>query len=237
MTSDTTASFTTPRDDDLGCRHVKNETGLSASVLPNGALFALEHKGERGRIMLNQVLGSPIHGGIGRLYLRVGGEAPLVVEMVGPEARFRLGADTDRFVWEGETDAVQHRVTLWLAPASNIWLWHVEITHRGRTGITCDALLVQDLGLGDRGFLANNEAYVSQYIDHHVAEDKATGAVIMSRQNLAQNGRWPWVMHGCLNGTAGFATDALQLFGPRYRDQGTIEFPFGKALPSQKAPA
>ena len=30
-------------------------------------------------------------------------------------------------------------------------------------------MLLQDIGLGERGFLMNNEAYASQYIDHHVA--------------------------------------------------------------------
>ena len=42
----------------------------------------------------------------------------------------------------------------------------------------------------------------------------------MSRQNLAQGGGHPWVAHGCLDGAAGFATDAMQLFGPAYRDDG-----------------
>ncbi len=234
MTSDATASFSTPRESDLGCRQIKNRTGLSASVLPNGALFALEHEGERGRIMLNQILGSPLHGGIGRIYLRVGGDAPRIVEIVGPEARFRFGADADRFLWEGETDGITHRLTLWLAEASNVWLWHVEVADKKKSETTCDILFVQDLGLGDRGFIANNEAYVSQYIDHHVAEDKVLGPVMMSRQNLAQGGRWPWVMQGCLDGAAAFATDALQLFGPHYRDEGIIDLPQGRDLPSQR---
>jgi len=226
-----TASFTTPRDSDLQCRQVNNKTGLSASVLPNGALFVLEHQSECGRIMLNQVPGSPVHGGIGRLYLRVGGDRPRIIEIVGPEARFRFGADSDRFVWEGAADGLRHRVTFWLAPESNAWLWHVEIANEGKSGIACDVLLIQDLGLGDRGFVANNEAYVSQYIDHHVARDATLGPVIMSRQNLAQGGRWPWVMQGCLDGAVAFATDALQVFGPFYRDRSDIDLPFGKDLP------
>ena len=36
----------------------------------------------------------------------------------------------------------------------------------------------------------------------------------MSRQNLAQGGAHPWVAHGCLDGAAGFATDAMQLLRP-----------------------
>lgn len=233
MTSDATASFSTPRESDLGCRRISNKTGLSARVLPNGALFALEHEGERGRITLNQVPGSPVHGGIGRIYVRIGGDVPRIVEIVGPEARCRLGAAADRFLWEGKTEGIGHRVTLWLAEASNVWLWHVEVTPESKGELACDIVFVQDLGLGDQGFIANNEAYVSQYIDHHVVGDKTMGPVIMSRQNLAQGGRWPWVMQGCLDGAAAFATDALQLFGPRYRDEGIIDLLPGQDLPSR----
>ena len=47
--------------------------------------------------------------------------------------------------------------------------------------------------------------------------------MVLSRQNLAQGGRHPWVAHGCLEGAAGFATDALQLLGPAYRDTGELD--------------
>ena len=69
----------------------------------------------------------------------------------------------------------------------------------------------------------NNEAYASQYIDHHVARHPRCGPVVMSRQNLAQSGAHPWVAHGCLDGAAGFATDAMQLLGPGYRDADGID--------------
>ena len=55
--------------------------------------------------MINQSLGSPIAGGMGRLYLRTGGPEPMILPVVGPEARCRVGAADDRFVWEGETSA------------------------------------------------------------------------------------------------------------------------------------
>src|SRR5262249_10881249 len=95
-------------------------------------------------------------------------------------------------------------------------------------------VLVQDIGLGGRGFLMNNEAYVSQYIDHHIADHARCGPVIMSRQNQAQGGRYPWMVHGCLDGATGFATDAMQIFGPAYRDAAEIDHPFGVGLPSRR---
>ncbi len=232
---------TAPRDDDLDLRLIANAAGLAITVLPTGSLFAIEHQHERSRIMLNQVLGSPLDGGIGRLYLRIGGPEPRIVR-IGPGGRGRfglggsgpLGAAGDRIVWEGESFGLQHRVTLWLHARSTVWLWHLELANRGAVELPCDAILVQDLGLGGRGFLMNNEAYVSQYIDHHIAADPQLGPVVMSRQNQAQDGRHPWLALGCLDGTAAFATDALQLFGPAYRDADSIRYAPGTDLPSRR---
>jgi cellobiose phosphorylase len=234
MTSTGTRTCTTPRDGDLGLRRIANEVGLSVSVLPNGCVFAIEHQHAGGRIMLNQVLGSPIGGGIARLCLRIGGSQPLVAEVVGPGANVRFGAGTDRFVWEGDAGGLRHRVTLWLPPQRKIWLWHLDVSNASDSALPCDAVLIQDLGLGDRGFLMNNEAYVSQYIDHHVADDPRLGPVIMSRQNQAQGGGHPWVAIGCLSGAAGFATDAMQLFGPAYRDGDMIACGAGADLPNRR---
>src|ERR1700730_7118616 len=101
-------SWTTPRDDNLGLHRIENRAGLSISVLPNGCIFALEHLREDATTMINQLLGSPIDGGIARLYLRIGGAAP--VAAAGPGAKGRFGAADDRFVWEEETHGLRHRV-------------------------------------------------------------------------------------------------------------------------------
>src|SRR5688572_29637272 len=158
-------SWTTPRDRDLGLKRI-GVAGLTASVLPNGSLFALEHESGGVRIMINQVLGSQISGGIARFYLRIGGAQARIARMTGSDAGVRFGAAEDRIVWMGEAEGLEHRATLWLAPDSAVWLWRIEIVNRRQVDIECDAILIQDLGLGERGFLMNNEAYASQYIDH-----------------------------------------------------------------------
>ena len=216
-------TFETPRESDLGLRRIANASGLSISVLPNGCVFAIEHRHERGRTLINQIQGSPLDGGIGRLCLRVGAPEAAVVEAVGPGAKVSLAAADDRFTWEGATPGVRHSVSLWLHPQQNLWLWRVRVANVHAQPLACDAILVQDIGLGDRGFVMNNEAYASQYIDHHVARHARCGPVVMSRQNLAQGSGHPWVAHGCLDGAAGFATDAMQLLGPPYRDAGRID--------------
>jgi cellobiose phosphorylase len=234
MTRTGVRTYNTPRDSDLGLRCLENAAGLSISALPNGCIFATEHETTRGRTMLNQVLGSPVDGSIARIYIRTGGPTALVTQVLGPSAKIQFGAGEDRFVWAGESAGVRHRLTLWLHPRDNIWLWHLDICNERDDELWGDAVLVQDIGLGQRAFLMNNEAYASQYIDHHVSLDARLGPVVMSRQNLAQHGRHPWVLHGCLDGAAGFATDAMQFFGPAYRDAGSIGCDHGDDLPNQR---
>lgn len=234
MTRPAARTFHTPREDDLGSRRITNQAGVSISVLSNGCIFAIEHQNERGRTMINQVLGSPLEGGIARLYLRTGAPEAGITQTVGPGAKVRFGAGSDRFAWDGETKGVRHRAILWLHPQHNIWLWRLEVANARDVALPCDAILVQDVGLGGRGFLMNNEAYASQYLDHHVVEHPRFGAVVMSRQNLAQDGKHPWVAHGCLDGAASFATDARQLLGPEYRDAGDINLDIGTNLPAER---
>lgn len=232
-----TTRLTTPRPGDLGLRRIRNESGLEITLLPNGGLFALEHAQQDrpdGRIMINQVLGSPIAGAMGGLWLRVGGSEPLTFPIAGARARGRIGAAERCFVWEGEAADLRHRVDLRLDPRLSLWCWHVEVTNTAAATISCDSILIQDLGLGERGFLMNNEAYASQYLDHFIARHARLGSVVMTRQNLAQNGRHPWVAHGCLPAAVGFATDFRQLLGPPYRDADELRIPFGTRLPSQR---
>ncbi|MBV9703373.1 MAG: cellobiose phosphorylase [Methylobacteriaceae bacterium] len=227
-----TEIMTTPRHVDLGLKRIANTAGFSISLLPSGAIFAMEHTEGSRRIMINQSLASTIAGGMGRLYLRIGGHEPKIVPVIGPEAKCRVGSADDRVVWEGHTSGIGHRVSLWLHPGQNVWLWRVEIVNEGGQELPCDAVLLQDLGLGDQGFLMNSEAYASQYLDHYIARHPRVNYVLMGRQNLSQGGAYPWIAHGCLEGSVGFATDFRQLMGAAYRDAEQFDHPFDASLPS-----
>ena len=226
--------ITTPRDADLGLATITNAAGLTISVLPNGSLFSIEHRGERSRTMINQILGQPLLGGIGRILLRIGAPEPFLVEIVGPRANVRFGADTDAMVWDGSAGPVHHRVTLSLHPTEPAWLWRIDLFGARTEPVPCDVIVVQDVGLGDRGFVMGSEAYVSQYVDHHIAEHPDHGFVVMSRQAQAQGGRYPWLAQGIVEGAGAYATDAMQLLGPLYRQTGTIGLAFGQALPAER---
>jgi cellobiose phosphorylase len=227
-------SWCLPRESDLDLHRIGNNAGLDVCVHPNGALFAITHRIENETILVNQILASPLDGGIGRILLRSGEPNCATIEAVGARANVRFGVGAGRMVWEGVTSGIRHRVTLRLLAHATAWLWRVEATNQSGTALPLDAILAQDLGLGLPDFVSNNEAYASQYIDHHIASHALYGPVVMSRQNLAQSGRHPWVAHGCLDGARGFATDALQLFGPAHRDAAAIRLVFGTPLCSRR---
>ncbi|MFC0283772.1 cellobiose phosphorylase [Camelimonas abortus] len=209
--------------------------GIAAGVLPNGAVCWLAHEPAdgQGAVMISQVAGSGLAWGIGRLVLRVGGEdAP--ADLLGPGFDGVFAAAGDCAVWEGRAPRdLAWRLTLRLHAHAPLWTWRLELRNHGAAVARADVLFIQDLGLGDRGFLMNNEAYASQYIDHTVVRDGDRGPVILSRQALDQGGRRPWAAHGGLTPVAGYATDAADVFGPAFRGAGTLATRFGAPLPSR----
>jgi len=227
-----TRILSTPRVDDLGLWPLRNRCGFQISLLPNGAVFSMEHVAESCRVMVNRCFGSSIAGSMGRLYVRCGGPGAQVVPVAGAPSRCFTASTAEHFLWQGERNGVVHEVTLRLHPDRHLWLWRVAVRNDTGGGLACDAVLIQDLGLGDPGFLMNNEAYASQYLDHYVGQHPQLGAVLMGRQNLAQSGRYPWVAHGCLEGAHGYATDFCQLMGPAWRDADDFNIPFGTRLAS-----
>ncbi|MFO1039406.1 MAG: hypothetical protein U1E45_21380 [Geminicoccaceae bacterium] len=210
-----TIHFTTPRDADLGLHRLKSESGIAVEVLPGGQLFAITHADHCGSVMINQILGSTLAAGIGRILLWVDGET---ATLVGQGARGRFAAGEKSVRWADRIGPVEAEVRLWPDPALKSWYWRIEVTNRSSTPVGVDAVLLQDLGLAVRGGLMNNEAFASQYTDQHIETDSRLGHVVMSRQALPQDRRNPWVAHGCLEGARSFATDGLQLFGPAFRE-------------------
>lgn len=230
MTGGKPQTLTLPLEAELGLRRLTSSSGVEIAVQPNGCVHAIEHVFAGERTLINQVFGSPLGSGIGRILLRPGdGRTPS--EIVGPNAKLEVGGAADRFVWAGETGGVRHRVLLWLHPEAPLWLWRVELLNRSAEPVNADLIFMQDLGLGARSLVLSNEAYASQYIDHAVSSHPSFGPVIMSRQNMPQSGRNPWVAHGCIDGAASFATDASQLFGPEFRLAGEDSEGFGSDLP------
>jgi 1,2-beta-oligoglucan phosphorylase len=193
---------------------LRSPAGVAIEILANGSILAIRH----GSVLVNQVLGSPVEGGLGNLYLRRRTRAGMAaVPLLGPASASRLRTSADAAAWEGSFDGVGYACTLRLAPGQPSWFWTVELENRRRRAVSVDAVLAQDLGIADEGAVRASELYTSQYIDHTVLEDPELGSLLCSRQNLPQGDAFPWIMHGCLDGAAGFLTDGVQFYGLEYK--------------------
>ncbi len=192
---------------------LKNERGLVFQLLDNGAVHAIRH----GEILVNQVLGSPVEGGLGNIYLRTHRAGRVAwAPLLGP-AGGRLRTTADAACWEGTHDGLRYSCTLRLAARRSDWFWTIRIVNNASRPRSVDAVLAQDLGLAQEAAVRSSELYTSQYIDHTILEDAHFGYLVCSRQNLSQGGTHPWLMHGCLGGSVGFLTDGFQLYGLDYK--------------------
>ncbi|MEM7626227.1 MAG: cellobiose phosphorylase [Planctomycetota bacterium] len=208
--------FTTLTESEFPQRVVENAAGVRAVVLANGSLSTLSV----GPTLVNLFVGPPIGRGATQLWLRQHRDGRIVDAVNG------LGnAVTERGVierglrWAGSFAETRYEIDLVLHPEEAAWAWSVRWFADGREAAAggYDAVLVQDLGLAGRGQVQNNEAYTSQYVDHRVLEHATFGPVLAARQNLAQDGRHPALLHACLPGAAGGLTDGFDFFGPSHR--------------------
>ncbi|MEO1782804.1 GH36-type glycosyl hydrolase domain-containing protein [Enterococcus diestrammenae] len=182
---------------------------LKATFLSSGDLYLLE---ANEAIMINQLNGNPLDGSLNQLYLREYTDTGLqVTPLIGSNAASRFSHTETALYWQGKAGNISYQVQFSLG-ADNTWFWSVNLSGQGET---VDLLVGQDLGNAAAGAVQSNEAYVSQYIDHHVLEVEG-GYHIVSRQNQPQAGKFPVVQMGLLQGAIGYATDGYQFFGKAY---------------------
>ncbi len=193
---------------------LRNRAGLAIDLLDNGSVFALRH----GEVLINQVLGSPIEGGLGNIYVRTRTRAGISsFPLLGPASPSHFWGSSEGAAWQGSVDGLDYSCTLRLAPRQPTWFWTVRLTNTTGRRLSLDAVLAQDLGIAHEAAVRSSELYTSQYIDHTILEDDDLGFLICSRQNLPQDGAFPWILHGCLDGAVGFLTDGFQFYGLAYK--------------------
>jgi cellobiose phosphorylase len=212
---------------------LRNEAGLRVALLPNGGL----HSMFAGEVMINQVLSSPLEGGLFRLYLRrhgPDGVDGVPIAGLAPGLRFRL--DHEQAVWRGAWGSLRWVCRLRLHPRRPAWCWNIAVRQEGDGPADIDLLYGQDLGLAEPGAVRNNEAFISQYIDHTILRHPEWGPVVCSRQNLAQGAGQtnPWLVQGGWPGVEGFCTDGYQFFGVAHRETGRPAALTQPALPSRR---
>lgn len=201
---------------------------LRVELLANGTIFAIRH----GDILVNQVLGSPLEGGLGNVFVRcLRQDAVGWFPVLGPASASRFLVSDAGARWDGAVDGIGYECTLRLAPTEATWFWTLELRNETDEPLTLDVVVAQDLGLAAESVVRTSERYTSQYLDHTILDDRALGFLLCTRQGLPHDDHFPWLMHGCLDGAAGYLTDGSQLYGLGYRASGepealaTAEFP------------
>ncbi|WP_130859890.1 GH36-type glycosyl hydrolase domain-containing protein [Gracilibacillus phocaeensis] len=189
---------------------------LNFSFLNSGDIYEITNQS----VLLNQLRGNPIDGSLNQLYLRIHKEDSMTFyPLLGIEANPSVSYGTNLVRWTGSVEGITYQVSFILTD-ENIWFWDVKLNGNGQE---VDLIYGQDVGLADKGAVLNNEAYVSQYIDHHIFEEEESGYVVCSRQNQTQSTGHPYLQQGSLTKTVGFSTDGFQFFGKRYKETNQPE--------------
>jgi cellobiose phosphorylase len=190
-------------------QRLASRSGLSVEINANGSI----RRFDCGSVSIGLFLGNEIEGGPANLYLRRHTHTVEWTPLLGPSSPTRFQpADTDgRLVGTGSWLGIQYIITLVLAQDANAWFWHVRLDNPTSNEYHLDLTYAQDVALASYGGVRLNEFYVSQYVDHTPLTDAERGVVLASRQNLAVDGRNPWLLIGSLRKGESFATDALQL--------------------------
>lgn len=199
-----------------GCEYtLGNCDQFSVQLNRNGHVLSAS----AGDIMLTRTLGNPLEGGLGRMFLRVHvGDAVELHPILGSDSvlsTFSCGETAAQ--WSGVVAGCEVELSLQVDVAKAMVLWNVDIKNQTSDVFKVDVVWVQDVGLASRGALLSNEAYTAHYLDESVLEDDRCGPVLSFRQNLAQSGKYPWLMAACLTGAASYATDAFDVYGNGYR--------------------
>jgi CRISPR-associated protein Csx3 len=192
--------------DDFDLVNFSNKAGLKIDFYRNGGT----HRIELDDLMVNQLEGHPMEGGLDRVYLRRHGvEGIEAFSMSGTAAECAFhenGVQWTRAV--GELDV---SVELVLHPELPVLF---RVCHAKNTGMqteVLDWLAGQDLGLAEPAALKSNEAYVCQYLDHRILAHPTAGKTVLSRNNL--HSRHPLAVSFCLQGGRSASTDGYQFFG------------------------
>jgi cellobiose phosphorylase len=210
---------------------ISNSSELSISFFAHGGLFQVNAKG----IMVNQVLGHPIDGSMQNLYLRIKTNNHIsYYPLLGPTANNECSVGSQSATWTGEIESLHYSCSLVLDEKELAWNWNVDINNLSTQDVSCDVIYTQDLGLANEGSVRINEAYCSQYIDHHVF-DTDNGYAIASRQNQKTSEGHTWIIQGSLQKNIGYVTDGFSFYGLSYKETGVPQALLEPRLCSEKS--
>jgi hypothetical protein len=201
---------------------------LTCRFLPGGALYDMTADG----IRLNSYSGTPLDLPVANLYLRRHTEQGIrTLPLLGPSRSVETGENVLRA--RRTDEGVETTLTVKPGKGEELF-WIVDIANHGQENVKMDAVFYFPVGLASDGALLCNESYISQYVDHTILKAKKSGPVLCSRQNLAQNGKHPWLLSTVLSGGYGFLTDGFDFYGLSARKDGAAAACSGEIIGHSK---
>ena len=199
---------------------------VSFSFLQTGDIFKISAE----PILINQLLTNELDGSLNNIYLRIhDGSKTKAYPLLGLRSNSEIHYSDKQIQWNGTVENIRYKVVFTLTE-NDVWFWDIFLEGSGET---VDLIYGQDLGLADQGGVQSNEAYMSQYIDHKVFEDKQQGYIVCSRQNMDQSTGNPYIQQGSLGRIVGYSTDGFQFFGKSYKETNQPEALFQDKLANQ----
>lgn len=174
--------------------------GFSLEINAQGQIYEIR----RDRVQINAYKATSLFPGPFELYLRDKTHHEAYPLFLGAEhlTRFDNG-----FLYDGSALGINYYLSVILLDDFS-YCFRLALVGE-KEGL--DLLFVHDIGLADQGAVSGNELYVSQYVDHHIANNE-WGYVILSRQN--QGKPHPGLAVGSVGlKSVHYATDLSQFYG------------------------
>nr|WP_144925852.1 amylo-alpha-1,6-glucosidase [Paenibacillus bovis] len=199
---------------------------IEFSFLNSGDLKVATHE----HLMINQWIANPLDGSLNNIYLRIhNGNNIDVTPLLGVNSPSTFLQADNQVAWKGEYKGVSYQVTFTLTD-KGIWFWDVKVEG---SDVEIDVVYGQDLAIASIGAVRNNEAYVSQYIDHAIFNDDQRGYIVCSRQNQRQPAGFSYLQQGSLSKIVGYSTDGFQFFGKSYKETNKPEALYNESLANE----
>ena len=165
-------------------------------------------------IMINMFNGTEKEGSLNNIYLRLyKKDLVKAIPLLGVKSNSKIFYDENSILFEGVEEDLNYKIRFTLLN-KNIWFYEIDVYGND---YEFDILYCQDISIANKKACITNELYTSQYIDHKILESE-NGYVVCSRQNQDQNGKFPYVEHGCLNSKIiSYSTDQMQFFSQEYK--------------------
>lgn len=134
---------------------------------------------------------------------------------VGSNSKFYVNEKENYCIYKGSFKDIQYHIILRIC--ENACLFDVTLCRN--EGKKAEIFYGMDVGINNIYALSNNEAYVSQYIDHYVYHDE-NGYTILSRQN--QGGGY-FLETSSLTNNVSYSTDGFDFFKTSYKETNRIK--------------